>query len=96
MRMDQRQTMTARDIVNEYSETELYRIIRDYGEDKFAKNIARHIVNARKEKALETTGELIHVIKAAIPAKVRATGGHPAKKTFQAIRIELNPGIGSA
>ena len=90
MRMDQRQTMTARDIVNEYSETELYRIIRDYGEDKFAKNIARHIVNAIKEKALETTGELIHVIKAAIPAKVRATGGHPAKKTFQAIRIELN------
>ena len=90
MRMDQRQTMTARDIVNEYSETELYRIIRDYGEDKFAKNIARHIVNARKEKALETTGELIHAIKAAIPAKVRATGGHPAKKTFQAIRIELN------
>ncbi len=90
MRMDQRQTMTAKDIVNEYSEMELYRIIRDYGEDKFAKNIARHIVNARKEKALETTGELIHVIKAAIPAKVRATGGHPAKKTFQAIRIELN------
>lgn len=90
MRMDQRQTMTAKDIVNEYSEMELYRIIRDYGEDKFAKNIARHIVNVRKEKALETTGELIHVIKAAIPAKVRATGGHPAKKTFQAIRIELN------
>jgi len=90
MRMDQRQTRTARDIVNEYSEMELYRIIRDYGEDKFAKNIARHIVNARKEKALETTGELIHVIKAAIPMKVRAVGGHPAKKTFQAIRIELN------
>lgn len=74
MRMDQRQTRTARDIVNEYSEMELYRIIRDYGEDKFAKNIARHIVNARKEKALETTGELIHVIKAAIPMKVRAVG----------------------
>ena len=90
MRMDQRQSLTARDIVNEYSEMELYRIIRDYGEDKFAKNIAKHIVNARKEKALETTGELIHVIKAAIPMKVRATGGHPAKKTFQAIRIELN------
>ena len=90
MRMDQRQTRTARDIVNEYSEMELYRIIRDYGEDKFAKNIARHIVNARKQKALETTGELIHVIKAAIPMKVRAVGGHPAKKTFQAIRIELN------
>ena len=69
---------------------ELYRIIRDYGEEKFAKNIAKHIVAARKEKALETTGELIHVIKAAIPMKVRAVGGHPAKRTFQAIRIELN------
>ena len=90
MRMDQRQTRTAKDIVNEYSEMELYRINRDYGEEKFAKNIAKHIVNARKEKALETTGELIHVIKAAIPMKVRAVGGHPAKKTFQAIRIELN------
>ena len=90
MRMDQRQTRTAKDIVNEYSEMELYHIIRDYGEEKFAKNIAKHIVNARKEKALETTGELIHVIKAAIPMKVRAVGGHPAKKTFQAIRIELN------
>ena len=90
MRMDQRQPLTAKDIVNEYSEMELYRIIRDYGEERFAKNIARHIVNARKEKALETTGELIHVIKAAIPMKVRATGGHPAKRTFQAIRIELN------
>ena len=90
MRMDQRQSLTAKDIVNEYSEMELYRIIRDYGEDKFAKNIAKHIVNARKEKKLETTGELIHVIKAAIPMKIRATGGHPAKKTFQAIRIELN------
>ena len=90
MRMDQRQTRTAKDIVNEYSEMELYRIIRDYGEEKFAKNIAKHIVNARKEKALETTGELIHVIKAAIPMKMRAVGGHPAKKTFQAIRIELN------
>lgn len=90
MRMDQRQTLTAKDIVNGYSEMELYRIIRDYGEDRFAKNIARHIVSARSEKALETTGELIHVIKAAIPMKVRATGGHPAKRTFQAIRIELN------
>ncbi len=90
MRMDQRQTLTAKDIVNEYSEMELYRIIRDYGEEKFAKNIAKHIVNARKEKTLETTGELIHVIKAAIPMKMRAVGGHPAKKTFQAIRIELN------
>ncbi len=90
MRMDQRQPLTAKDIVNGYSEMELYRIIRDYGEDRFAKNIAKHIVMARNEKALETTGELIQVIKAAIPMKVRATGGHPAKKTFQAIRIELN------
>ena len=90
MRMDQRQEMTARDIVNGYSESDLYRIIRDYGEDKFAKNIAKHIVSARSEKPLETTGELIQVIKAAIPMKVRAVGGHPAKRTFQAIRIELN------
>ncbi|MCD8335913.1 MAG: 16S rRNA (cytosine(1402)-N(4))-methyltransferase RsmH [Lachnospiraceae bacterium] len=90
MRMDQRQTLTAMEVVNEYSEMELYRVIRDYGEEKFAKNIARHIVNAREQKKLETTGELIHVIKAAIPMKVRAVGGHPAKKTFQAIRIEVN------
>ena len=90
MRMDQRQSMTAKDIVNGYGEMELYRIIRDYGEDKFAKNIAKHIVSARQEKTIETTGELIQIIKAAIPMKVRAVGGHPAKKTFQAIRIELN------
>ncbi|MDO5407575.1 MAG: 16S rRNA (cytosine(1402)-N(4))-methyltransferase RsmH [Eubacteriales bacterium] len=90
MRMDQRNTQTAADIVNTYSESDLYRIIRDYGEDKFAKNIAKHIVRAREEKPFETTGELIEVIKAAIPMKMRATGGHPAKRTFQAIRIELN------
>ncbi|HIS30123.1 MAG TPA: 16S rRNA (cytosine(1402)-N(4))-methyltransferase RsmH [Candidatus Limivivens intestinipullorum] len=90
MRMDQRQTQTARDIVNGYSESELYRVIRDYGEEKFAKNIARHIVSARQTKSIDTTGELIDVIKAAIPARVRAVGGHPAKRTFQAIRIELN------
>lgn len=90
MRMDQRQAVTARNIVNEYSEAELYRIIRDYGEDKFAKNIARHIAAYRKEKPIETTGELTEIIKAAIPMRARATGGHPAKKTFQAIRIELN------
>ncbi len=90
MRMDQRQTQTAGDIVNGYSEAELYRIIRDYGEERFARNIARQIVTAREQKTLETTGELIHVIKAAIPMKARATGGHPAKRTFQAIRIELN------
>ena len=90
MRMDRRNPKTAKNIVNEYSEMDLFRIIRDYGEDKFAKNIAKHIVAAREKKEIETTGELIEIIKAAIPAKVRATGGHPAKKTFQAIRIELN------
>lgn len=90
MRMDQRNTQTAADIVNTYSEAELYRMIRDYGEDKFAKNIAKHIVRVRQEKPIETTGELTEAIKAAIPMKIRAVGGHPAKKTFQAIRIELN------
>ncbi|MCR5161992.1 MAG: 16S rRNA (cytosine(1402)-N(4))-methyltransferase RsmH [Lachnospiraceae bacterium] len=90
MRMDQRQPVSARDIVNGYPEMELYRIIRDYGEDRFAKNIAKHIVKAREDHIIETTGELIHIIKASIPAKVRATGGHPAKRTFQAIRIEVN------
>lgn len=90
MRMDQRQDKTARDIVNGYSEKDLYRIIRDYGEDKFAKNIAKHIVKARQEAPIDTTGELAEVVKRAIPVKIRAVGGHPAKRTFQAIRIELN------
>ncbi|MFA9375142.1 MAG: 16S rRNA (cytosine(1402)-N(4))-methyltransferase RsmH [Lachnotalea sp.] len=90
MRMDQRQELTAKDIINQYSEMELYYIIKDYGEDKFAKNIAKHIVRARAEKEIETTSELTEVIKAAIPMKLRVVGGHPAKKTFQAIRIELN------
>ena len=90
MRMDQRQEKTARDIVNGYSEMDLYRIIRDYGEDKFAKNIAKHIVQARERQPIETTGELVEIIKAAIPAKIRMQKGHPAKQTFQAIRIELN------
>lgn len=90
MRMDDRQSRTAKDIVNGYSEMELYRIIRDYGEDKFAKNIAKHIVAARAIKPIETTGELTEIIRASIPMKVQATGGHPAKRTFQAIRIELN------
>lgn len=90
MRMDQRQEKTARDIVNGYSEMDLYRIIRDYGEDKFAKNIAKHIVQARGRQPIETTGELVEIIKAAIPAKIRMQKGHPAKQTFQAIRIELN------
>ncbi len=90
MRMDTRNNMTAKDILNEYSEQQLFRVIRDYGEDKFAKNIAKHIVKYRESKPLETTGELVEIIKAAIPAKVRAVGGHPAKRTFQAIRVELN------
>lgn len=90
MRMDDRQSLTAKDIVNGYSEMELYRIIRDYGEDKFAKNIAKHIVQERAKKPIETTGELTEIIRASIPMKVQVTGGHPAKRTFQAIRIELN------
>lgn len=89
MRMDRRQTLTARDIVNGYSESELYRIIRDYGEDRFAKNIAKHIVNNRAKKPVESTFELNEIIKAAIPAKMRRDG-HPSKQTFQAIRIECN------
>lgn len=90
MRMDDRQTLTAREIVNHYSEKELYRIIRDFGEDRFAKNIAKHIVAEREKKPIETAGELTHIIRGAIPMKIQAAGGHPAKRTFQAIRIELN------
>lgn len=90
MRMDRRGSRTARDIVNTYTENELYRVLRDYGEEKFAKKIARNICTARSEKPIETTGELIELIKQSIPMKMRAVGGHPAKKTFQAIRIELN------
>ena len=90
MRMDRRQSLTAKDIVNEYSEMELFHIIKDYGEDQFAKNIAKHIVKAREKKKLETTFELNEIIKAAIPAKMRAVGGHPSKRTFHAIRIECN------
>lgn len=90
MRMDRSQSKTARDIVNDYSEMELFHIIRDYGEDKFAKNIAKHIVLARNESPVETTGELSEIIRRAIPMKIQKNGGHPAKRTFQAIRIELN------
>ena len=89
MRMDRRQSLTAKEIVNGYSEMELFRIIRDYGEDNFAKNIAKHIVKARQIKPIETTGELNEIIKAAIPAKMRQNG-HPSKRTYQAIRIECN------
>ncbi len=90
MRMDQRAARTARDLVNEYSEKELFRVIRDYGEDKFARNIARRIVDYRENKSIETTGELAGIIKEAIPMKYRKMPGHPAKRTFQALRIELN------
>ena len=90
MRMDLRQSQTAADIVNQYTEIQLYHVIRDYGEEQFAKNIAKHIVKAREDKLIRTTGELNEIIKAAIPAKMRATGGHPSKRTFQAIRIECN------
>lgn len=90
MRMDRRMELTARDIVNGYSEAELFRIIRDYGEDPFAKNIAKHIVRCREKKELVTCGDLNEAIRAAIPMKVQKTLGHPSKRTFQAVRIELN------
>ena len=90
MRMDQEEQQTARDIVNEYSEEELYRMIRDYGEDRFARSIARRITKEREQAPIETTGQLVHLIEQAIPRKVQKTGGHPAKRTFQALRIELN------
>lgn len=90
MRMDQRKEKSAKDVVNGYTEAELYRMIRDYGEDRFAKNIAKRIVEAREKKSIETTGELSAVIKTAIPMKIQKQSGHPAKRTFQAIRIEVN------
>ncbi len=90
MRMDTRQSISAREIINEYSEMDLFRVIRDYGEEKFAKNIAKHIVRERTADAINTTGQLNEIIRNAIPAKMRAEGGHPSKRTFQAIRIECN------
>ena len=90
MRMDRREDRTAADLVNECTEQELFRIIRDYGEDRFAKNIAKHIVKARERKAIRTTGELADIIRGAIPMKIQVTGGHPAMRTFQALRIALN------
>lgn len=90
MRMDNRQSLTAKEIVNSYSEMDLFRIIRDYGEDRFAKNIAKHIVMERAKQPIETCGQLNAIIKAAIPMKVQVTGGHPSKRTYQALRIELN------
>ena len=90
MRMDRRAYRTAADLVNDCTEQELFRIIRDYGEDRFAKNIAKHIVKARERKAIRTTGELADIIRGAIPMKIQVTGGHPAMRTFQALRIALN------
>ncbi|MCR5545576.1 MAG: 16S rRNA (cytosine(1402)-N(4))-methyltransferase RsmH [Lachnospiraceae bacterium] len=90
MRMDQRNPKTAATILNEYSESELFHIIKDYGEEKFAKNIAKHIVQQREKEPFETVGQLNAVIDASIPAKMKKTGGHPSKRTFQALRIELN------
>ena len=89
MRMDRRKSLTARTVVNEYSREDLIRILRDYGEERFAPNIAGNIVRAREKKPLETTGELAELIRDSIPARFR-TGGHPAKQSFQAIRIEVN------
>lgn len=90
MRMDQDSDYTAKDIVNDYSEQELFRMIKEYGEDPFARNIAKNIVKAREVKKIETTFELNEIIKNSIPAKKRREGGHPSKRTYQAIRIELN------
>ncbi|MBQ4275360.1 MAG: 16S rRNA (cytosine(1402)-N(4))-methyltransferase RsmH [Lachnospiraceae bacterium] len=90
MRMNKENELSAYEIVNEYDESDLYRVIRDYGEDKFAKNIAKHICLRRQESPIKTTFELNEIIKAAIPAKMREKGGHPSKRTFQALRIECN------
>ena len=90
MRMDQDNPMTAADIVNDYSEEDLYRIIRDYGEDRFAKNIAKNIVKERQKERITRAGQLNQIIERSIPKKLQITGGHPAKRTYQAIRIELN------
>ena len=90
MRMDQRSALSAYEVVNGYSEEQLFRILRDYGEERFAGKIARNICTARKNEPIRTTGELAEIIKRSIPARIRATGGHPAKRSFQAIRIEVN------
>ena len=95
MRMNEDDSFTAYDVVNTYSEKELTRIIREYGEEKWASRIAQFIVRARSESPIRTTGELTDIIKAAIPAKARRTGPHPAKRTFQAIRIEVNDELGA-
>lgn len=90
MRMDRRSPLSAKEIVNNYSESDLFHIIKDYGEEPFAKNIAKHIVREREKGEIATTYELNEIIKNAIPAKMRQGGGHPSKRTYQAIRIECN------
>ena len=95
MRMDQSQSLTARDVVNDWSYEQLVRIFFRYGEEKFAKSIARRIEKVRQQTPIETTDQLVDLIKEAIPAKARRKGGHPAKKTFQAIRIAVNDELGA-
>ncbi|WP_051483211.1 16S rRNA (cytosine(1402)-N(4))-methyltransferase RsmH [Arthrobacter sp. 31Y] len=90
MRMDTSRGQTAADVVNNYTEDELVRIIRKWGEEKFAGRIANRIVNARTEKPFATTGELVEQIRSVVPAAAAKSGGHPAKRTFQALRIEVN------
>lgn len=90
MRMDQSQIMTAKDIVNSYDEQKLYEVIKVYGEERFARSIARNIVQKRQNKEIRTTGELVEIIRSSMPAKAKNGKGHPAKRTFQAIRIECN------
>ena len=90
MRMNEDDMYTAATVVNEYPESELFRIIKEHGEERWASRIAKFIVKARAEEKIETTGQLVDVIKAAFPASARRTGPHPAKRTFQAIRIEVN------
>ena len=90
MRMDNRQEVSAATVVNEYTESELFHIIKDYGEDKFAKNIAKHIVMERTKEPILTTKRLAQIVDQSIPMKMKKNGGHPAKRTFQAIRIEVN------
>ena len=94
MRMDQSRKFSAWDVVNTYSEDELHRIIKEYGEERWAKRIAKFIVDFRKDKPVDTTGELVDIIKRAIPKGAREEGSHPAKRTFQAIRIEVNDELG--
>ncbi|MDR9747154.1 16S rRNA (cytosine(1402)-N(4))-methyltransferase RsmH [Paenibacillus taichungensis] len=95
MRMDQDASLTAKEIVNEWPEEEIARILYRYGEEKFSRRIARVIVEKRKQSTIETTGELVELIKEGIPAAARRTGGHPAKRSFQALRIAVNDELGA-